>query len=334
MQLKVATIFAGLSATTIAISLPTQDNVLYPPFCSDIDLSHPHLNASEPINCIERFGSVKSQSSPPFELWKASNHTRISGESKGSIICLIGEDQDTPRHTNETTNSIRSRFPKKGSKQSCRTPAPYRSDFLPGSNNNQRKWCFREGPIPTPKDLSALSMLARDKFDDTWKFRRIWQIQRTKWANKQVMSKSDSDNDGTCFCTMLRVRTAGLKICNCDRCDAMVLNMGMHDLVGTLQHECMNEGFASGYVKMRDPNGLFVVHGFPGKEGMVNEPVELDPVLNAPGVLTGTCISNNEFRRKQDDTYKVLECKWKDWYAGRCATRVKYGANGKITIEH
>jgi len=32
--------------------------------------------------------------------------------------------------------------------------------------------------------------------------------------------------------------------------------------------------------------------------------------------------------------YKVLECKWKDWYAGRCATRVKYGENGKINIEY
>lgn len=186
--------------------------------------------------------------------------------------------------------------------------------------------------MPTSKDLSGLSMLAKKKFDDTWKHRRIWQIQRTKWANKQVMSK-DAD-DGTCFCTVLRVRTAGLKICNCDRCDAMVLNMGMHDLVGTLQHECMNEGYASGYVKMKDPNGLFVVHGFPGREGLSKEPVELDPVLNAPGVLTGTCISNNEFRRNQDSTYKVVECKWKDWYAGRCATRVKYGENGKINIEY
>ena len=123
-------------------------------------------------------------------------------------------------------------------------------------------------------------MLAKKKFDDTCKRRRIWQIQRTKWANKQVMSKDA--NDGTCFCTMLRV-TAGLQTCNCDRCDAMLLNMGIHDLVGTLQHECMNEGYASGYVKTKDPNGLFVVHGFASREGLVKEPVELDPVLNAPG---------------------------------------------------
>ena len=94
---------------------------------------------------------------------------------------------------------------------------------------------------------------------------------------------SEDANDGTCFCTMLRVRTAGLQTCNCDRCDAMVLNMGIHDLVGTLQHECMNEGYASGYVKTKDPNGLFVVHGFASREGLVKEPVELDPVLNAPG---------------------------------------------------
>ncbi|KAL5324606.1 hypothetical protein ACEPPN_009152 [Leptodophora sp. 'Broadleaf-Isolate-01'] len=66
---------------------------------------------------------------------------------------------------------------------------------------------------------------------------------------------------------------------------------------------------------------------FPSKSGLLDEPVELDPVLNAPGVLSRTYMSNNEFRQAQDATYQTSKRKWKDWFKGNCGSRVKYEDN-------
>lgn len=54
----------------------------------------------------------------------------------------------------------------------------------------------------------------------------------------------------------------------------------MSDLVGTIEQQCMEKGFVSGYVKTKDPNGLYLVYGFSSAKGPEDQPVERDSILD------------------------------------------------------
>lgn len=60
-----------------------------------------------------------------------------------------------------------------------------------------------------------------------------------------------------------------MKICNCDRCDALVLNINVLDVCQTLERECTVEGFAR-YLRTKEPNAFY---GFENGRGGKNKQV-------------------------------------------------------------
>lgn len=64
-------------------------------------------------------------------------------------------------------------------------------------------------------------------------------------------------------------------------------------------------------------NSIVSLFTYPSSRGPEGEPMELDPILGAEGVVTSTCRSGDENRRAQDYSGPVIECR--DWVVGRFA---------------
>ncbi|KAG4410468.1 hypothetical protein IFR04_016397, partial [Cadophora malorum] len=121
------------------------------------------------------------------------------------------------------------------------------------------------------------------------------------------------ETDGACVCVAGRERTAGFKICNCDRCDALMINRGLADMCKTLQRQCTSQGFSSGYIKSSlhpsstTTNSLISLFTYPTSKGPKSAPMELDPILGVEGVVSSSCRSGDENRRGQDYSGPVIE---------------------------
>ncbi|KAG4429620.1 hypothetical protein IFR05_014893 [Cadophora sp. M221] len=117
---------------------------------------------------------------------------------------------------------------------------------------------------------------------------------------------------------MVREGTAGLKLCNCDRCDALQLDFGIADMCRALQNDCTQNIFASGYTRTKNPDALYALYGYKDSYGGQQQQIELDPVLSLEGVMPSTCNSGDETSHNQDYTDLVMDCSWKNWVKGKC----------------
>ncbi|KAH9213946.1 hypothetical protein DL95DRAFT_409894 [Leptodontidium sp. 2 PMI_412] len=285
-----------------SMAIPTNDDVSPAGFCSDVKWDYNSTDL-QTVNCIQRF-------EPPSIL----NTEPALNDSCSCSAYHDYLDSKNTRHSNNTPRTLNSRYiwnnedeRDKARHASYGKDLPYRSKMLPGSDQNHTSWCFREGALPKQSDVTKVCNSAAQNFDSTDNQKRIFQIQRTKWANSSPVTK---ENNGTCFCTMLREGTAGLKLCNCDRCDGLQLDFGVNM-------------FGSGYMRTKNPNALYALYGYKDGNGGQQQQIELDPVLSLEGVMPSTCNSGDEKRRNQDHTGLVMNCPWTDWLKGKCSFSYK-----------
>ncbi|KAL2073849.1 hypothetical protein VTL71DRAFT_11175 [Oculimacula yallundae] len=287
--------------------IPQDDEDLPIQFCGDVNWDS-ISNDVQSVSCIEHFEAPSN----------------ISSEQVTTGSCPGSTDHLNSTFSNGTVHTLDARyFPnnadasEKGRHACYNKDLPFRSQMLPASDDNQKRWCFREGALPKQSDVMKLCYQARVVFESSDKIKRIFQIQRAKWASNDLTE----DNNGNCFCHILRVGTAGLKICNCDRCDALQVEAGVGDICQALQKDCIENLFGSGYLRAMNPNVLFALYGHKDKKGGIQQQIELDPVLGVDGVMTSTCKSGDENRRGQDYTGLILNCSWKNWWRGNCSRR-------------
>ncbi|KAH7407979.1 hypothetical protein BKA64DRAFT_776133 [Cadophora sp. MPI-SDFR-AT-0126] len=217
------------------------------------------------------------------------------------------------------------------------SPLPYRSQLLDHPSTSSKTWCFRPGPTPNNNDITSLCRnIAQLKYfgareSSTLPFHDDYVVQRAKTSPSSSSSSSTvgmtRDNTtvgveagGSCVCVAGRERTAGFKVCNCDRCDALVINRGLADMCRTLQSQCTSQGYSSGYMKpspkpSSPTNSIISLFTYPSPKGPKSEPMELDPILGVEGAVSSTCRSGDEGRRGQDYSGPVIECR--DWVVGR-----------------
>ena len=215
---------------------------------------------------------------------------------------------------------------------------PYRSQLIDIPETSSKSWCFRPGPAPNKNDVTSLCRnIAQLKYfgareSATLPFHDDYVVQRAKTPSSTSTTVGTTrDNTtvaveagGSCVCVAGRERTAGFKVCNCDRCDALVINRGLADMCKTLKTQCTSQGYSSGYIRSSlsigsssVSNSIVSLFTYPSSRGPKGEPMELDPILGAEGAVTSTCRSGDENRRAQDYSGPVIECR--DWVVGRFA---------------
>ncbi|CZT09176.1 uncharacterized protein RCO7_04048 [Rhynchosporium graminicola] len=294
------------SVSGLLVHQEENEDVFPVSFCDEVKWES-NSTGLQAISCIERFEAPSDISNQP-----ALNES-----------CPVSDFQTNSTSSDEIIHSLGARSSPKNNdamqkaRYACNNrELPYRSQILPTSDGNHKKWCFREGAIPKYSDVTKLCAQAGKGFDSTISLRRLFQIQRTKWASKIA-------TQGTCFCILRRYGTAGLKLCNCDRCDALTLDFGVEDMCLALWQGCIAEGFASGYQRTKYPNALYALYGHKDNKGGLEQQIELDPVLELDGVMNSSCNSGDESRRDQDYTGTVIACEMNSWSNRGC--KPKYG---------
>ncbi|KAG4429623.1 hypothetical protein IFR05_014896 [Cadophora sp. M221] len=194
--------------------------------------------------------------------------------------------------------------------------SPYRTPLIDNEDASSKSWCFRPGPSPNNNDITSLCRnigqlhFAGGRESSTLPFHDDYVVQRAKGTGT---NNTTVENGGSCICVAGRERTAGFKICNCDRCDALVINHGLANMCKTLQGQCTSKGFSSGYIKSAVGgvlgNSIISLFTYPDGKGARGEPMELDPVLAEEGVVVGSCRSGSEARKGQDYSGPVIDCR-------------------------
>ncbi|KAH7356414.1 hypothetical protein BKA65DRAFT_547815 [Rhexocercosporidium sp. MPI-PUGE-AT-0058] len=228
----------------------------------------------------------------------------------------VDEDQSQIHKSNQTSwsNSTSTALERR---DTCATRTlPYRTPLIDNLEASSKSWCFRPGPSPNNNDIISLCRniaqlsLPGSRESPTIPFHDDYVVQRAKGAGT---SNTTVENGGSCICVAGRERTAGFKICNCDRCDALVINHGLAGMCKSLQEQCTKKGFSSGYIKSAFggamSNSIISLFTYPSAKGGREELVELDPVLAEEGAVVGSCRSGSEGRKGQDYSGPVIDCR-------------------------
>ncbi|KAH6722629.1 hypothetical protein BKA61DRAFT_667359 [Leptodontidium sp. MPI-SDFR-AT-0119] len=225
------------------------------------------------------------------------------------------QDQNQAQASNETSWSTNSTASFERRDNCAARSLPYRTPLIDNQDSTSKSWCFRPGPSPNNNDVTSLCRnIAQLHFpgareSSTIPFHDDYVVQRAKGAGT---SNTTVENGGSCICVAGRDRTAGFKICNCDRCDALVINHGLANMCKALQAQCTSKGFSSGYIKSALKgvlgNSIISLFTYPDGKGARSEPMELDPVLAEEGVVVGSCKSGSESRKDQDYSGPVIDC--------------------------
>ena len=327
-----------------------------PPSCKDIAwdehdngfqtriCTEPHPSTNEQVaqsmiakrsdnDAVDRFESIFTSFMPN------TTETNIDNcASSSHTPSTLNENQDKAQNINGTTDITNSNNTIQRRDTCASSALPYRSQLIDLAELSSKSWCFRPGPTPNPNDVTSLCRnIAQLKYfgareSATLPFHDDYVVQRAKTSSSSSGTTAGvtRDNttvavetDGACVCVAGRERTAGFKICNCDRCDALMINRGLADMCKTLQRQCTSQGFSSGYIKSSlhpsstTTNSLISLFTYPTSKGPKSAPMELDPILGVEGVVSSSCRSGDENRRGQDYSGPVIEC-W-DWVVGRFA---------------
>ncbi|KAK0106863.1 hypothetical protein ONS95_003585 [Cadophora gregata] len=318
-----------------------------PPPCKDIAWDE-HKNGLQTRICTESHPSMKTYGAQSMIAKRSNDNTVDKFESTFSSL-MPNTEADRNNCAGVPTNTTTSTLDKvpeqdqssNGSNNTTITrrdictsrTLPYRSQLVDIPETSSKSWCFRPGPTPNNNDITSLcrniDQLKYFGARESTKlpFHDDYVVQRAKASPSSIttagMTRDNTtvavEASGSCVCVAGRERTAGFKVCNCDRCDALVINRGLADMCKTLQTQCTSQGFSSGYIKSSVgsslSNSIISLFTYPDAKGPKSEPMELDPILGEDGVLESSCRSGDEERRGQDYTGPVIEC-W-DWVVGR-----------------
>ncbi|KAL2073847.1 hypothetical protein VTL71DRAFT_11173 [Oculimacula yallundae] len=222
---------------------------------------------------------------------------------------------------------------------------PYRTPLTDIPETSAKSWCFRPGPSPNKDHVANLCRsveqlhFANGRIHSNIPFQDDFVVQRAR--GPAIPGNTTVENGASCVCVAGRERSVGFKVCNCDRCDALVINHGLAKVCKLLQHQCMDKGFSSGYMKTAFrgsmSNAIMSLFTFPSAKGERNEFVELDPVLAEEGAVVSTCRSGDEGRKNQDYSGPVVNCKEEPRVrlaGGRwCRDKIAGGDTGKIWVK-
>jgi hypothetical protein len=204
---------------------------------------------------------------------------------------------------------------KRGSPTILKNPdsgLPNRSD-LATPNGDISKWCYRDGNLVYADDIKYLC----DSIPDDFVIQRAKHTDHIEYPNPDT-KPSRLGKDGVCVCQDWSYETAHFKVCNCDKCDALIIPHGLKDKCKTLVEECTDKGYASGYIK--HDHGLYEQYSTPKmspKQGDWHNYTGTDPRIQEETEKV-ECASGNEFRVFQDYTGPALKCGIKGWTGKGC----------------
>lgn len=153
-----------------------------------------------------------------------STHTPITTET-GMDSCAPFANTIAPSNeeqSDDTSESIpsKSTIQRRGACASRKQSLPYRTPLTSSEEAHSKSWCFRPGPSPNRNDITSLCRniaqmaapgshgMPNNPFHDDF------VVQRARGA---APGNATVENGGSCVCVAGRERTAGFKVCNCDR---------------------------------------------------------------------------------------------------------------------
>ncbi|CZT09178.1 hypothetical protein WAI453_005645 [Rhynchosporium graminicola] len=263
-----------------------------------------------------KFASILSALTPnatesSLDICLPASNTPIASENNEDGAQQVDEESE---HNDSDTNIERRNTCAGGA-----TPSrlPYRTPLIEIEATASKSWCFRPGPSPNKDHIDSLCRSISQlhypggRTRPNIPFQDDFIVQRAR--GPAISGNTTVENGGSCVCVAGRERTAGFKVCNCDRCDSLVINHGLGDMCKSLQNQCTGKGFSSGYIKSAFKgamsNSIISLFTFPDTKGGKNQHVELDPVLAEPGAVVSSCRSGDEGRKRQDYSGPVIDCR-------------------------
>ncbi len=162
-------------------------------------------------------------------------------------------------------------------------------------DDNQFKQCLNTGPRPTKKHIQKLC----NHVNNSYIIRR---------ADQEALKGSKDPRAGPCVCKIWNYKSAVFSLCNCDRCDALVVPFGLRAKCREISQHCTGAGYSSGYIQLPDAGAVFEQYTAT-KEGQKNVTAMMPGDL--PQMLNVTCRSGNETRAGQDKSRNLVHCKRK-----------------------
>ncbi|KAI6716259.1 hypothetical protein JHW43_001218 [Diplocarpon mali] len=112
-----------------------------------------------------------------------------------------------------------------------------------------------------------------------------------------------------CACSVWSYRTARFQVCNCNRCDRLVVSWGLRDVCREISEHCSSQGYSSGYMRLPRAGAVFEQHFVEGKGRKQAADEELRSVLEDSSACLHRDVWSAQKMSDLDKSEPLVKCK-------------------------